>query len=153
LSSLYRITVTEERKARIGEAEISLGAVEATRKVATSSDWSTAWRRAARATSFIFPHRNRELEDYAEYIENEFAAKNPSGHHRIILYDIAVRNLVRGGQQILLTDSHRFISLYSAIVLPDGIRYSGGQKQQARKKDEICNRFNDKGCKATSCRY
>jgi hypothetical protein len=152
LSALYRVTVVEERKARIGETDIALGPVEAARKVSTSSDWSTAWRRAARATAFAFPHRARELEDYAEYIENEFAAKNSTGHHRIILYDVAVRNLVRGGQQILLTDIHRFVSLYSAIVLPDGIQY-GGQKGQARKREEICNRFNDKGCKATGCKY
>ena len=153
LSSLYRVTIAEERKTRIGDTDISLGPIEATRKVSTSSDWSAAWRRASRAIAFVFPHRIRELEDYAEYIENEFAAKNSTGHHRIILYDVAVRNLVRGGQQILLTDTHRFISLYSAIVLPDGVQYSGSQRFQTRKKGETCNRFNDKGCKAQNCRY
>jgi hypothetical protein len=122
LSSLHRVTVVEERKARIGDTDISLGPVEATRKVNSSSDWSSAWRRAARAVAFVFPHRSKELEDYAEYIESEFAAKNPSGHNRIILYDIAIRNLVRGGQQLLLTDTYRFVSLYSAIVLPDGVQ-------------------------------
>jgi len=153
LSALCRVTVVEERKARIGETDIALGPVEAARKVTTSSDWSTAWRRAARATAFAFPHRVRELEEYAEYIENEFAAKNSSGHYRVILYDVAVRNLVRGGQQILLTDIHRFVSLYSAIVLPDGIQY-GGQRGQTRRREEICNRFNsDKGCKASGCKY
>jgi hypothetical protein len=154
LSSLHRITVVEERKARIGDSEISLGPAEAARKVASSSDWSVAWRRAARAVAFVFPHRSRELEDYAEYIESEFAAKNPSGHNRIILYDIAVRNLVRGGQQQLLTDTHRFVSLYSAIVMPDGVQYSySGRKPQNKGKAEICNRFNEKGCNGPSCRY
>jgi hypothetical protein len=153
LSALYWITVVEERKARIGGTDIALGPIEAARKVTTSSDWLTAWRRAARATAFAFPHRARELEDYAEYIENEFAVKNSSGHHRIILFDVAVRNLVRGGQQMLLTDVHRFVSrLYSAIVLPDGIQY-GGSKGQPRKREEICNQFNDKGCKASGCKY
>jgi hypothetical protein len=155
LSSLYRITITEERKARLGDADILLGPTEATRKVTTSSDWSSAWRRAARAIAFAFPHRTRELENYAEYIENEFAAKVASGHHRIILFDVAVRNLVRGGQQILLTDYNKFSSLYSAIVMPDGVQYaSGGRKAQTtRGKTEICNRFNDKGCSGTGCRY
>jgi len=106
LSSLHRI-VTEKQKAHIGNAEIFLGPVEATRKVTT---WSTAWRRASRVIAFAFPHRTHEHEDYAEYIESEF------GHHRIILFDVAVRNLVRGGQQILLTDFHKFSSLYSAII-------------------------------------
>jgi hypothetical protein len=155
LSSLYRITITEERKARLGDADILLGPTEATRKVTTSTDWSSAWRRAARAIAFAFPHRTRELENYAEYIENEFAAKVASGHHRIILFDVAVRNLVRGGQQILLTDYNKFGSLYSAIVMPDGVQYaSGGRKAQTtRGKTEICNRFNDKGCSGTGCRY
>ena len=152
LSALYRITVVEDRKARVGETEISLGPAEATRKVSTSTDWSTAWRRTARATAFAFPHRIKELEDYAKYIENEFAAKNSSSHHRIILYDVAIRNLVRGGQHILLTDTHKFVSLYSAIVMPDGIQY-GIQRGTVRKRVELCNRFNDKGCKASNCRY
>ena len=155
LSSLHRVTVTEERKTRIGEADIVLGPIEATRKITTSSDWSTAWRRASRAISFVFPHRTRELDDYAEYIESEFAAKLASGHQRIILFDIAVRNLVRGGQQIVLTDTQKFGSLYSAIVLPDGVQYanSGRKAIQSRGRTEICNRFNAKGCTSTSCRY
>jgi hypothetical protein len=162
LSSLHRITTTSERKASFGDTDIILGPVEATRKVTTSSDWSTAWRRAARAISFVFPHRTRELDEYAEYIESEFAAKIATGHHRIILFDVAVRNLVRGGQQILLTDSYRFGPLYSAIVMPDGVQYtsgghqhsSGGRKAQTvRNKTATCNRFNDKGCNSTNCRY
>jgi len=155
ISSLHRITVNEERKARVGETDIVFGPVEATRKVSTASDWSTAWRRASRAISFVFPHRSSELDDYADYIESEFAAKLATGHHRIILFDIAVRNLVRGGQQIVLTDTHKFGALYSAIVLPDGVQYANGGRRslQPRGKVEICNRFNGKGCTSTSCRY
>jgi hypothetical protein len=154
LSSLHRITVDEDRNATISETTIIFRAPEAARKVTSSSEWSAAWRRAARAVAFVFPHRTRELEDYAEYIENEFAAKNASGHYRIIQYDIAIRNLVRGGQQTLLTDTHKFVSLYSAIVMPDGVQYaSGSRKPPLRGKTEICNRFNDKGCHASTCRY
>ena len=155
LSSLHRVTVTEERKAHIGETDVLLGPAEATRKVSTPSDWSTAWRRASRAIAFVFPHRQSEIEDYAEYIENEFAAKDAAEHHRIILYDIAVRNFVRGGQHVLLTHYNRFFSLYSAIVLPGGVQYAsrGNPRIQVRGKGEICNRFNDKGCSSTSCKY
>jgi len=120
LSSLHWVTTAEERKAHIGETDVSFGPIEASRKISTSSDWSTAWRQAARAIGFVFPHRKQELEDYAEYIENEFAAKNTAGHHRIVL------------------DFHKFAPLYSAIVLPDGVQYSRGQKDQTRKKKEIC---------------
>jgi hypothetical protein len=43
LSSLHRITPAGERKARLGEAEITFGPAEATRKVTTCTEWSTAW--------------------------------------------------------------------------------------------------------------
>jgi hypothetical protein len=38
LSALYRITINEDRKARIGEADITFGLIEASRKVSTSTD-------------------------------------------------------------------------------------------------------------------
>jgi hypothetical protein len=56
LSSLHCVTIDPERKASIGEAEISIGGTEVKRKVETSSEWSTAWRSASRATAFVFEH-------------------------------------------------------------------------------------------------
>jgi hypothetical protein len=47
LSSLHRVTIDPERKASIGDTEISIGVAEAKRKVETSSEWSTAWRSAS----------------------------------------------------------------------------------------------------------
>jgi len=157
LSSLHRITLDEERKARLGGATISFGAAEPSRKVSTAAEWSAAWRRATRAIAFAFPHRARELDDYGDYIEGEFAAKHTSAHQRIIWYDSAVRNVVRGGQSVLLTDSQRFLNLYSAIVLPDGVQYGRGTSRATRPssgRGDICRRFNDGVCKSgASCRY
>ncbi|KAF8812582.1 hypothetical protein BYT27DRAFT_7252098 [Phlegmacium glaucopus] len=91
-ASLHHTVPDEERKGRLGDTEVSFGFPEAKKRVRTASEWSTAWRRAAKAISFAFPHRREELLDYGDYIEEEFAAKLASSHHRIILYDVALRN-------------------------------------------------------------
>lgn len=44
LSSLHCITVDQERKACVGDTEISIGGTEMKRKVESSLEWSTAWR-------------------------------------------------------------------------------------------------------------
>ena len=101
LSSLHRTSINEEGETRIGNAKISLGVSDAKRRVSTASEWSAAWNFAARAISFVFPHRFEELRAYGDYIEGEFAAKLSSSHPKVILFDVAVRNLVQGGQSIL----------------------------------------------------
>ena len=97
-----------------------------------------------------------------EYIESEFAAKIISSHHKLLLYDIALRNEVAAGQQFLLTDFPRFSRLYSAIVLPDGVEAIAdkpagkkpGKGHQSEKSD-ICNKFNSGTCKNSNaeCKY
>jgi hypothetical protein len=69
LSSLHCVTIDPERKASIGDTEISIGGSEAKRKVETSSEWSTAWRSASRAVAFVFKHREQELMEYGDYIK------------------------------------------------------------------------------------
>jgi len=121
LSSLHCITIDPERKACLGDTEISIGGVETKRKVESSSEWSTAWKSASRATSFVFEHRERELAEYGDYIEQLFAAKQPRSHNQIILFDKGVRNEVGGGQTLLLTDYQYFTSLYVATLQDDGV--------------------------------
>jgi len=156
LSSVHRITTVNERKAKIGDTEISLGAIDAARKVTSYNEWSIAWRKTARAVSYVFAHRKQELDDYTDYIEGEFEARQASAHIRVIHYDIAVRNLVCGGQQILLTDTHKFQRLYLANMHSDGIQNSTGPKKlpgSSSRKREICNQFNMGECRSSSCRY
>ena len=161
-ASLHHVVVDEERTGRLGETEISFGVAEPKKKVRTAAEWSSAWRRASKAIAFAFPHRREELLDYGDYIESEFAAKVSSSHHKIILYDIALRNEVAGGQSFLLTDHDKFSRLYSAIVLPDGVEghadNPGGKKPGSRQgagKQEVCNKFNAGTCKHSSddCKY
>jgi len=124
LSSLHHITLDEERKARLGGATISFGTTEPSWKVSTASEWSAAWRRATQAITFAFPHHAHELDDY---VEGKFTTKHASAHQHIIWYESTVRNIVHGGQSVLLTDTQCFLNLYSAIVLSDGIQYGRGQ--------------------------
>jgi hypothetical protein len=162
-ASLHHTVPDEERTGRLGETEISFGVSEPKKRISTASEWSTTWRKASKAIAFAFPHRREELLDYGDYIEAEFAAKVVSSHHKILLYDAALRNEVSAGQHILLTDHYRFSSLYSAIVMPDGVESSldksqgrrSGKSSQPGGKLEICNKFNAGTCKRTSsdCKY
>jgi hypothetical protein len=69
LLSLHCVTFDPERKAHIGDTEISISGTEMKQKIETSSEWSTAWRSASRAITFAFEHREQELSEYCDYIE------------------------------------------------------------------------------------
>src|ERR1700678_2981868 len=163
-ASLHHVVPDEERTGRLGDTEITFGVSEPKKRISTAAEWSSSWRRASTAISFAFPHRREELLEYGDYIESEFTAKIVSSHHKLLLYDIALRNEVAAGQQTLLTDFHKFSRLYSAIVLPDGVESGGfererqpGRRPRSQKgdKSEICNKFNAGTCKnlATDCKY
>ena len=162
-ASLHHIVPDEERTGRLGETEITFGVSEPKKRISTASEWSTTWRKASKAIAFAFPHRREELLEYGDYIEAEFAAKVVASHHKILLYDAALRNEVAAGQHILLTDHYRFSRLYSAIVMPDGVESSAdkphgrkpGKSSQNGDKPEICNKFNAGTCKHSSleCKY
>jgi hypothetical protein len=161
-ASLHHVVPDEERTGRLGDAEISFGVAEPKRRISTAAEWSSSWRRACKAITFAFPHRREELLEYGDYLESEFAAKVTSSHHKLLLYDTALRNEVAAGQQVLLTDHHRFSRLYSAIVMPDGIEgtsdHSSGKKPPKPRggdKPEICNKFNSGTCKNSDseCKY
>jgi hypothetical protein len=163
-SSLHHVVVDEERTGRLGSAEITFGVSEPKRRIATAAEWSIAWRKASKAISFAFPHRREELLEYGDYIESEFAAKIVSSHHKLLLYDVALRNEVAAGQHFLLTDHNRFSRLYSAIVMPDGVEANAeGPISTSRKpskpkgsdKPELCNKFNAGSCKKpdAECKY
>jgi hypothetical protein len=162
-TSLHHTVPDEERTGRLGNTEISFSVVEAKKRITTAAEWSTSWKKASKAITFAFPHRREELLDYGDYIESEFAAKVVGSHHKLLLYDLALRNEVAGGQHALLTDHSKFTRLYSAIVLPDGVEANSskpdGNKPSGTRtpngKSEICNKFNAGTCKNadTNCKY
>jgi hypothetical protein len=166
LSSLHFVQLDEERKGRLGKAEVVFTVAESKRQVKTGSEWSSAFRRMSKAVVFLFPHRREELSEYAEHIEGLFSAKHTNAHSKVILYDQSVRNQVGGGQNILLTDYQHFNSLSEAILHADGVEYRGSGKGASKggkeseeggpSKKDVCRRFNSKdGCRFTEeeCYY
>ena len=160
LSSMHFIQLDEERKGRVGGAEVVFAVAESKRQVKTGAEWSSAFRRMSKAVVFLFPHRREELLEYAEYIEGLFSAKHAGAHSKVILFDQSVRNQVGGGQNILLTDYQRFSNLSEAILHADGVEYKGGGKGSSTgkggagsdkgdsSKRDICRRFNGQsGCR------
>ena len=155
LSTMHFVHLDEERKGCVGATEVVFAMAESKRHVRTGAEWSAAFRRMSKGVVFLFPHRREELLEYAEHIEGLFSAKQSSTHSKVILYDQSVRNQVGGGQNILLTDYHRFHSLSEAILHADGIEYKnkgsnrGGHglgKGEPSKKD-VFRRFNSQaGC-------
>ena len=87
---MHFVQLDEERKGCLGSAEVVFAIAEAKRQVKTGSEWLTAFRRATKATTFLFPHRREELLEYAEYIKWLFAAKQVGAHSKVILYDQTV---------------------------------------------------------------
>lgn len=160
LSSMHFIQLDEERKGRVGGAEVVFAIAESKRQVKTGAEWSSAFRRVSKAVTFLFPHRREELYEYAEYIEGLFSAKHTNAHSKVILFDQSIRNQVGGGQNILLTDYQHFSGLSEAILHVDGVEYKGGGKGPAKggggadkgesSKKDTCRRFNGQsGCRFT----
>ena len=165
LSSLHRTSIDEEGETRIGNAKISFGVSDAKRRVSTYGEWVSAWNLASSAVAFAFPHRTEELRVYGEFIGGEFGAKLPQSHPRVIMFDIAIRNHVQGGQSFLLNDHQQLLRFHSAILMPDGVepskkasgrRLANTSARASGSKTDICNRFNAaSGCPSSDsdCRY
>ncbi|KJA24007.1 hypothetical protein HYPSUDRAFT_214767 [Hypholoma sublateritium FD-334 SS-4] len=76
------------------------------------------WQRTIAAIAFLFPHRKREPRKHHDGIDKEFTAEvDLATHHQVILFDRAVRIIVGGGEEHLLTDLETFRDLYNAIIV------------------------------------
>ena len=155
---MHYVELNEERKGRLGAAEVVFTVAETKHKVKTGAEWSSAFRRMSKAVIFLFPHRRDEFYDYAEHIEGLFSAKHTNAHSKVILYDQSVRNQVGGGQNFLLTDYQHFNRLSEAILHSDGVEYRSGGKGSSKggngsdkgepSKKDVCRRFNSQnGCR------
>jgi hypothetical protein len=141
---------------KVGDLEISFGAVEPTKVVKNGGDWSIAWNRTVRATTFAFPHRVHELASYGEYIVNLFSVTHPSIHSRVVAFDKAVRKRIGSVRNLELTDFEKFADLKIAHMDSIGVSVVAGtskdrgdqkgKKGKNWKKDEPCNKWNDGKC-------
>ncbi|KAF6741013.1 hypothetical protein DFP72DRAFT_835552 [Ephemerocybe angulata] len=165
LSHLHHVNPPKESVGRLGDREITFGEPKPTRVVESAADWHASWVKSIAATSFVFPHRRDELEQYGEHIMQLFAAKVPSAAGKVIMYDRAIRNFIGGGQRHSLTDTASYSNLREAILSVDGVeahRSAGGSKGRGhgdkggRRSDKVCERFNRKtGCSFDDarCKY
>ena len=141
---------------KVGDLEISFGAVEPTKLVKNGGDWNIAWNRTVRATVFGFPHHLEELSSYGEYIVNLFSVTHPSVHNQVIAFDKAVRKRIGSVRNLELWDFEKFADLKIAHMDSIGIsvvsgssKDDGGRKGKRGKnwkKDEPCNKWNDGKC-------
>ncbi|KAF5379061.1 hypothetical protein D9615_005937 [Tricholomella constricta] len=167
-SSIQSVVPPKEESSSVGDTEIRFTRPEPPRKILTSQDWSVAWRFTVEAYTHIFEERTAELNAWGKHIEGMFASIQTTFHGRIILFDIAVRNIVCGGQQNILTDTHLFINLWTSIGTPMGrlVGSDGSKKGSASgsksgsggsNRFELCNRFNasDRVCTSSAgkCRF
>lgn len=156
LSGQLSTTHDDPKVEKIGDLEISFGAVEPTKLVKNGGDWTIAWNRTVRATVFAFPHRMQELTSYGEYIVNLFSVTHSSVHSRVIAFDKAVRKRVGSVRNLELSDFEKFtdlkiahmdsigVSVVSGSSKDDGSRK--GKRNKNWKKDEPCNKWNDGKC-------
>jgi hypothetical protein len=87
---------------------LHFGATKLAKSVNTHRDWVIAWRIALRATKFIFPHWEKELEEYTEYISSYFASVHPSAHWKIFNLDKAIWKRVGSVNNVSLNKFSKF---------------------------------------------
>jgi hypothetical protein len=156
LSGQLSTTQNDPKIEKLGDLEISFGAVEPNKLVKNGGDWSIAWNRAVRAVVFAFPHRMQELTSYGEYIVNLFAVTHPTVHSRVIAFDKAVRKRIGSVRNLELWDFEKFADLKIAHMDSIGVSVisgsskgdSGrkGKKGKSWRKSEPCNKWNDGRC-------
>jgi hypothetical protein len=150
----------------IGGIEIRYGTSETiSKRITTGGAWITAWEKTACALTFAFPHRQRELAIYREYIISQFAINEESTHGRVIRFDKAVRNRVASSRRYELSNIHAFQDIFNSHFNFSGKHFKDPsdssssttttQGKTVSGKREPCNKWNNNECprSSTSCRY
>ena len=102
-------TATDSRTIEnLRELELHFGADKPAKSVETHGDWVIAWRIAFRATKFIFPHREKDLEEYTEYISSHFASLHSTAHWKVFELDKAIRKCVGSVNDVSLNKFNKF---------------------------------------------
>jgi hypothetical protein len=75
----------------VSEFTILTQEISISKSVKSAGDWFIAWSQAAAATTYAFPHRGRECQEYSKHILGLFAVFGGEHHQFILNYDRAVR--------------------------------------------------------------
>jgi hypothetical protein len=164
-SGMYS-TVTDNRAIEnIGDLELHFGATKPAKTVETHGDWVVAWRIVFKATRFIFPHRETELEEYNDFITSYFASIHPTHHSKVLNLDRAIRKHVGSVNNVSLNDFNKFRYLETRHLQGHGAGESStSSKEKTKNKDssdqawrkaDPCRLWNDGKCshQASSCRF
>jgi hypothetical protein len=161
-SGMYSTDSDNRAVENIGDLELHFGASKPAKTVETHGDWVIAWRIAFRATRFIFPHRETELDDYNDYITSYFASIHPSAHWKVLNLDKAIRNLVGAVNDVSLNEFAKFRYLETRYLHGHGTGESstlpkdksGGPSSGWRKPDP-CRLWNEGKCnhQASTCKF
>jgi hypothetical protein len=164
-SGMYS-TVTDNRAIKnIGDLELHFGAAKPAKTVETHGDWVIAWRSVFKATKFIFPHREAELDEYNDYITSYFASIHPSAHPRVLNLDRAIRKQVGSVNNVSLNEFGKFHYLEtrhlqghgtgkSSFIAKERTKQKDGPDSSWRKADP-CRLWNDGRCghQASACKF
>jgi Zinc finger C-x8-C-x5-C-x3-H type (and similar) len=141
-----------------GDFEIVTDNIKVTREVKSCGDWTCAWTRYQEAVTFLYPHRARELTDYAKHIIVTFIAVQDSPD-RVIQYDKRVRARAAECVGLLLSDTAAFHSDYTQFIFSGMFggtvsKPQSGPKSTRGRASEPCRRFNNGYCPdGAKCRY
>jgi len=166
LAGQYSVSHDERRTERIGELELIVGSAKPSRVVDTHGRWVIAWDQAVDATTYVFPHRSSELQDYGRHISQLFASFPDALHPRVIQYDRAVRIRTAQRRDLLLTDYNQFSDLHVLWIQNAGAggtrsgdsekrgRSTGGVSNGSRRR-EPCRQWNEGRCpnSVANCSY
>jgi len=161
LTGYYALESDHRETQSFGNLDISLNTGGSSGKMSKEiriyGEWSIAYARYTRAVVFVYPHRNRELEDYEEYLAGQFAAyPDIADQFKIINFDKAIRIRVRQSNDLMLTDIARFQDIISYhLINPKTSRPNDAKRQKLTANDDIpiCRRWNTGRCVAATCSY
>ena len=163
-SGMYSTSTNNRTIENIGDLELHFGADKPAKSVETHGDWVIAWRIAYWATKFIFPHHEKELEEYTKYISSYFASLYPSAHWKVFELDKAIRKQVRSINDVSLNEFSKFQYFKTRYLHGHGTgKTSTKPKQKTTEKSRAgtswrqtdpCRLWNDGKCekKASSCK-
>ncbi|KIP09230.1 hypothetical protein PHLGIDRAFT_22995 [Phlebiopsis gigantea 11061_1 CR5-6] len=160
-ASLYSIDGDSSERFRIGELDLVTHTPRSTRKISEHGDWTITWVIYQDAVTFLYPHREKELREYYNFVTGLFRSLAAGERMRAINYDRAVRSEVGRSNSKLLNEATNLSHMYTQHIHAAGASAStaAGQPNPAKRSRnsrnaEPCHRWNEGKCsRGTDCRY
>jgi hypothetical protein len=158
LSGHYSLTGEEKEVKKLGDFEV-YGSFKPSTSISNIGDWGIAWDKYRAAVLFAFPHRERELSKYHEFVMHTFSMSLSSYAMRVIQLDRAIRTFAGEDQSLLLSDFASFSHLQHQYLSIGGKGDVTANKASTSKTigsrsriNETCRKFNRGDC-GGNCRY